>query len=59
MTDVELLEALQKGGLMLKLRKLRALGYIEGPMLSLRLRLTPDGEAYVKQEQGKPVVPCR
>lgn len=42
--DYQLLRAIKKGSLSLKLKKLRALGFIEGPLPALGLKLTADGE---------------
>lgn len=47
--DHDLLKALQKGTLALKLKKLRALGYIEGP--AKLPKVTSDGVQAVEMEE--------
>jgi hypothetical protein len=51
LTDHDVLEALYKGTLLLKLKKLRALGFIEGP-LPVSLRVTEDGRAEMNLSRG-------
>lgn len=52
-SDYEMLKAISKGSFWLKLKKLRALGFIEG-RLPLKLRTTPDGEQEIARlERGQ------
>lgn len=43
LSDRDLLNAINKGSFWLKLKKLRAVGFIEGPLPSTKLKVTPDG----------------
>jgi hypothetical protein len=52
-TDFAVLEALSKGTFWLKLKKLRALGYIEGPLPSSKLKVTLDGEIELQRYQQR------
>ena len=47
MTDLEVLEAIQKGSFVLKLMKLRALGFIEG-RIPKTLAITEDGRKEIE-----------
>jgi len=55
MNDIEVLTAIGKGTYWLKLKKLRALGYIKGRIP--KLEITEDGIAHLKElaEQSAPV----
>lgn len=46
LTDLALLEAIRKGQFDLKMRKLRALGFIKGKLP--RIEVTPDGIQYIE-----------
>ena len=52
MTDLEVLDAIRKGSFWLKLKKLRALGFIDGP-IPTKLHVTPDGLEEIKRLQSE------
>lgn len=55
LSDLDVLEGLHKGTLWLKVKKLRALGFVKGPLASLEV--TPEGVDEIARLKASPTHP--